>query len=331
MTNVLVLGGTCWLGGEIAKAALARGHDVTCLARGEAGRAPEGVTFVKSDRGGDDPYAEVVDTRWEHVFDVSWQPRFVRGAVDALGPVAGSWTYVSSISIYADQGTDGGDEEGAIREPLDADIADWEVYGEAKARCEQIVGELPNVLIARLGLLGGPGDLSDRFGYWVSRFALAGDEPVLVPDALEQPVQIIDARDTAIWLVDSAAAHVTGIFNVAGPRLTLGEVLDASADAAGFGGDMVLADPEWLTAQDVNPWGGPRSLPVWIPEHHGMMSKKPDRLESTGISRRPLADLLRDSLDYEKSLGLDRPRKAGLTREDELALIAELRIAELRA
>lgn len=321
MTNVLVLGGTCWLGGEIAKAAAARGHDVTCLARGESGEAPAGVTFVKSDRDGADPYAEVMDTRWDHVFDVSWQPRFVRGAVDALGPVSSAWTYVSSISVYADHRAYGGDEDDPIRDPLRADVADWSVYGEAKARCEQIVGELPKVLIARLGLLAGPGDRSDRVGYWVSRFGLAGAGPVLVPDALEQPVQVIDARDTAAWLVESAAAGRTGIFDVAGPRQTLGEIIDVSADVADHDGQKVFADPRWLAEQDVSPWAGPRSLPLWIPDHDGMGSRKAERLAATGIHRRPLADLLRDSLEFERRKGLDRERKAGLNRDDELALI----------
>lgn len=323
MANILVLGGTSWLGGEIAKAAVAREHHVTCLARGESGDAPAAATFVRSDRDGPDPYAEVLDERWDCVFDVSWQPRFVRGAVEALGHVASHWTYVSSVSAYADQSV-GGDEDAPLLEPLDADTADGENYGEAKVACERIVGSRHHTLIARAGLLGGPGDRSDRFGYWVSRFALAGEEPVLVPDAADQPTQTIDAYDLAVWLIESAIANRTGVFNAVGEQLPLGDVIDAAAAVAGFRGEKVSASAKWLSDQQVEPWAGPRSLPLWAPGHDGMGSQKDARIVEAGISRRPVTELITETLDYERSLGLDRERRAGLTRADELALIEQL-------
>jgi 2'-hydroxyisoflavone reductase len=324
MSNVLVLGGTSWLGGEIAKAAVARAHHVTCLARGEAGDVPAGVTFVRADRDDPDAYAGVLDQRWDLVLDVSWQPRFVRGAVEALAHIASHWTYVSSVSAYADV-REGGDEDAPLHEPLEADSADSETYGAAKVRCEQIVRTLPHTIIARAGLLAGPGDRSDRFGYWVSRFALAGDAPVLVPDAPKQPTQVIDARDFAVWLVESAAAKTSGVFNAVGPQEPLHEVIDAAAVAAGFTGEKVPADPEWLAAHDVEPWAGPRSLPLWIPGHDGIGSQNDARIVGTGIRRRPLPELLRETLEYERSLGLDRARRAGLARADELELIEQVR------
>lgn len=116
------------------------------------------------------------------------------GAVDALGPIASHWSYVSSVAVYADQSV-GGDESQPIVDPLEGDVVDPEFYGPAKVACERTVQTLSHTLIARAGLLGGAGDRSDRSGYWVSRFALAGDEPVLVPDATDQPVQVLDARD----------------------------------------------------------------------------------------------------------------------------------------
>ena len=323
MANVLVLGGTSWLGGEIAKAAFAREHNVTCLARGEAGDVPAGATFVRADRDDPDAYADVLDERWDAVFDVSWQPRFVRGAVEALGQVASHWTYVSSVSAYLDQSA-GGDEDAALAEPLDAEEAGWEDYPGAKARCEQIVQTLPHTLIARAGLLGGPGDRSDRFGYWVSRFALAGDGPVLVPDSPGQPAQILGAQDLAVWLVESGTSRTTGIFNAVGEQSTLGQVIDTAAEVAGFTGDKVPADPDWLSEHDVQPWSGPRSLPVWVPDHDGMGSKSGRAVEA-GLQRRSLERLLKETLEYERPLGLDRERRAGLTREVELELIDQVR------
>lgn len=323
MGTILILGGTSWLGGEIAKAAFARGHHVTCLARGESGDVPAGAKLVSADRNDADAYRAVRDTRWDHVFGVSWQPAFVRGAVKALGQVSSHWTYVSSVSVYADQSV-GGDEDAPLLPPLGVDRADPEIYGEAKVACEQIVRKLSHPLIVRPGLLGGPGDRSDRLGYWVSRFALAGNGPVLVPDALDQPVQVLDARDLAVWLVESAAANRTGTFNLVGAQLTLGQVLDASAAVAGFTGAMVRADPDWLTAQGVEPWAGSRSLPLWVPGHDGMGSRR-TRTGDLGLRRRPLVRSLEDTFSWEKSKGLDRDRKAGLGRADELELIDRLR------
>lgn len=248
MANVLVLGGTSWLGGEIAKTAVARGHNVTCLARGGAGDVPAGATFVRADRENPNAYAGVLHERWDHVFDVSWQPRFVRAAVESLGSVTSHWTYVSSVSAYADLEV-GGDEDTPLHEPLDADTATLEDYGPAKVRCEQIVQTLPHTLVARAGLLVGPGDRSDRFGYWVSRFA----------------------------------------------------------------------------AHDVEPWAGPRSLPLWIPGHGGIGSQSDARIVGTGINRRPWTEVLGDTLEYERSLGLGRERRAGLPRAEELMLIKQVR------
>jgi nucleoside-diphosphate-sugar epimerase len=325
MSSVLVLGGTSWLGGEIARKAMHRGHDVTCLARGEAGDPPDGVTFVNADRSLRNAYDEVAGRPWDMVVDVSWQPAFVRRAVEALGGTASHWTYVSSASIYADQSV-GATEDSPLATPLKSDDADWEVYGEAKAACEAIVSTLPSTLIARAGLIVGPGDRSDRFGYWVSRFALAADGPVLVPDVRDLPTQGLDVRDLAHWLVVSAEKGLTGAFNTVGKQTPFPEMLRLSAEVAGHPGDLVLATPEWLEEHNVEPWSGPRSLPLWVPPSHvGMGCVGDTRVLAAGLERRPLIDTLRDTLEFEKRLGLDRKRRAGMSREDELALIAELR------
>ena len=103
MSTVLVLGGTSWLGGQIALHAVTRGHDVTCLARGESGEAPAAATFVRGDRDDPGAYERVRDERWDMVIDVSRQPGQVRSAVEVLGGTASHWTFVSTGSVYADQ------------------------------------------------------------------------------------------------------------------------------------------------------------------------------------------------------------------------------------
>ncbi|MFC5676599.1 NAD-dependent epimerase/dehydratase family protein [Aeromicrobium endophyticum] len=325
MYRMLVLGGTSWLGGRIAHEGVVRGHDVTCLARGESGQAPAGATFVRSDRSQPGAYDDVLDRRWDLVVDLSREPGHVRSAVDALGGVASHWTFVSTGSVYADQSVPLTESS----PPLDAfegDEAPPEKYGEAKVACERAVARLRHHLIVRAGLIGGPGDRSDRLGYYVSRLALAGTDDVLVPDVARQPMQVVDVRDLAAWVVRAAEERATGVVHGAGEPTTVGAIIDASAAVAGSTGRRAPASPGWLLDHDVQQWMGPRSLPLWLPPtHHGMGLMDDTRALELGLRRRPLAETLADVLADERQRGLDRPRRAGLSREDELALLADLR------
>lgn len=324
MTSVLVLGGTSWVGGRIAHEAMSRGHEVTCLARGESGRVPDGAAFVRADRSAAGAYREVVDRHWDAVVDVSRQPGQVRSAVEALGGLASHWTLVSTGSVYADQGG-ALTESSPLLDPLEGEEADAEQYGEGKVACEQAVSGLREHLIVRAGLIGGPGDRSDRLGYYASRFALAPGAAVLVPDVADQPMQVIDVRDLARWIVELAQAGATGIVHGVGEPSSVGELIRSSAEVAGHEGELVAAGPGWLREHDVEPWMGPRSLPLWLPEsHHGMGRMDQARALGLGLARRPLLETLSDTLDDERARGLDRPRQAGLSRPDELELLAAL-------
>ncbi len=319
---MLVLGGTSWVGGQIAQEAATRGHDITCLARGESGRPPEGTAWVRADRDHPDAYREVADRHWDAVVDVSRQPGQVRAAVEALGARASHWTFVSTGSVYADQ-SGPLTETSPLLEPVLGDEATAEEYGQAKVACEQAVRTLPQRLIIRAGLIGGPGDRSDRLGHYVARLDLAGTGPVLVPDVATQPMQVIDVRDLARWIVRSAENRTTGIVHGAGEPTTVGELIALSARVAEFAGRRVGASPEWLRDHDVHEWAGPRSLPLWLPaSHHGMGQMDDSWSRELGLVRRPLTETIADTLADERDRGLDRDRKAGLTRRDELKLLA---------
>ena len=314
--RILVLGGTAWLGGEVARRALERGHSVTCLARGQAGPAPVGATFVASDRSRPTAYGQVSGQEWDLVLDVSWQPGHVRGALEALADGAEQWVYVSSGSVYADHCTPGQDESGPLLPPFEGSQATAEEYGAAKVTCERLctdaVGD--RLLVARAGLIGGYGDLSDRFGYWPGRMALAAGDgaPVLVPAEQDAPVQVVDVGDLARWLVDAGAAGLTGTFDAVGPRRTLAQALEAARAAAGYTGQLVPAPSRWLQQQEVEEFMGPRSLPLWLadPDWAGFSARSGAAASAAGLSSRPLADLAADSLRWERELGLDRGRQA---------------------
>ena len=327
---VLVLGGTQWLGREVVAAALGRGEQVTVLARGESGAFPAGVQVVRADRGEPTAYDAVAGAQWDVVLDVTRQPSHSLGAVTALGARAASWVFVSSASVYAAADSPGDDESAELLPSHDVDDEDGETYGGRKVACERHVLDAvgDRALIARSGLIAGPGDHTDRTGYWPLRFAHPADPDgaVLVPDSALQ-TQVVDVRDLAPWLVDAGLRKATGVVNASGPAIALTDHLAQARAVAGHTGEVVAVDQDWLGSQGVAPWSGERSLPLWLPlpEYAGFMNRRVAAAQELGLVSRPLAETLRDTLEWELRTGPGRPRRAGLAPADETTLIAQAR------
>ncbi len=322
--ELLVLGGTAFLGREIAAQAAGRGWSVTCAARGRSGSFPDDVRSVVLDRDADDGLAPLTDRAWDAVIDLARQPGQVRRAVREL--TTRHWVFVSTANVYADQATRGQDESGPLLPPLDAETMTEPVqYGPAKVACENLVRDTASWTIARAGLIVGPGDSSSRLGYWPWRFAHDRTASVLIPGDPDQPVQLIDVRDLAGWLLDCAEGAVRGAFNACGSPTTLVEVLDAARSVAGHRGRVLTADRDWLVEHRVNPWMGPRSLPLWLGGDQalwGFQDHRNDRALASGLRLRPLADTLTDTLAWEN--GRDEPRAAGLDDADYDELVQAL-------
>ena len=328
--SLLVLGGTAWLGREVVAAARALGQDVTVLARGESGAPPPDVEVVRADRGDPAAYEAVRGRHWDVVVDVSRQPSHVAGAAGALGPRSASWVFVSSSSVYAHDDAPGADEDAELLPAHEADDDGWQTYGGRKVACERRVLDAvgDRALVARSGLIAGPGDHTDRTGYWPLRFAhpASPDGAVLVPDS---PVstQVLDVRDLAAWLVRAGLARATGVVNASGPVVPLGEHLGVARDVAGHDGELVAVDQDWLAAHEVRPWSGERSLPLWLPlpEYAGFMARSTAAAAALGLTSRPLAETLADTLAWEVASGPGRVRRAGLAASDEVDLLARAR------
>ena len=327
--DVLVLGGTQWVGREIAAQALARGHRVTCLARGESGEVADGVEWIRGDRSRSDAYDGLGDRRFDQVVDVSWQPGFVRDALAALAERTAQWTYVSSGSVYADTWTPHADESVALHEPIDGDTATAEQYSGAKVACERAVVAAAGAkaLVARVGLIAGPGDHTDRTGYWAARCARAPGSPLLVPDAATLSTQVVDVRDLAAWLVVSGEERATGTVNAVGPVVAFGDWIALCREVGGHTGEVVTAGREWLEQHGVQEWAGPDSLPMWIsdPRWSGFADRDGAKAAAMGLAARPRREVVADTLAWERERGLDRDRRAGLSAAREAELTGVLR------
>lgn len=322
MTDVLVLGGTGWLSERIARTWTDHGARVTCLSRGSRA-TPAGVTLVRGDRDRPGAYADVAGD-WDHVVDISSRAEHVAAAVAALGAHARQWTYISSMSVYSDDVTVGADESAPVHAAAapgdDYDYAAEKVAAEAQVRTLD-----DRALIVRPGLIVGDGDPSDRFGYWAAAFARAGDDPVVLPPTQGRSAQVIDVDDLAAYVVTASATGVRGAVNAIGDRRPLRDVLLQIRETAGHRGETVVAGEEWLIDHGVEYWVGERSLPLWLPaDMTGFMTRSNAEFYRTGGVLRPLGDTIARVVADELARGVDRERRAGLTRAEEVVLLGEL-------
>jgi 2'-hydroxyisoflavone reductase len=328
--RLLVLGGTVFVSYAIAAEGVRRGHEVVCAARGTSGPVPSGAKLVAVDRDAEAGLEPLAGERFDGVIDVAVMSHpWVARALDALADGAGHWTFVSTVSVYADMLTPGQTASAPLLEPIyehgDVAALSPERYGAIKVASENEVRSRlgDRAFIPRPGLITGPGDRSDRFGYWPARMLRGGR--VLVPDTPSLLTQIIDVRDLATWILDATENHTTGTYDAISHPIPLPEMLRTVADTVGVDVELVPAAPEALEAAKVEAWAGPRSLPLWLPPTHlGMASHDPTPSLEAGLTIRPLPDSITAALDHERTLGLSRPRKAGLTPEEEAEVLATL-------
>jgi nucleoside-diphosphate-sugar epimerase len=323
--RVLVLGGTVYLSRAIAELARDRGHEVTCAARGTS-PAPTGTRFVRIERDAEDGLEPLAGESFDAVIDVARRPSHVRRALRALAAQAGHWTFVSTLSVYADKATLHQDESAPRLDPLppDADDSDMTKYGEAKVACEDLVTEAfgDRAFTIRAGLIGGPGDPNNRFGYWPLRIWRGGE--VLAPGSPDDLVQVIDVADLAGWIVAGAEKGLAGTYNATGPVMPRGEFLTRIAEAVGADCEFTWVDGDFLVAHGVEEWMGPRSLPMWLtPEWGAVMAHDVSAAFVAGLTVRDLAETARTTLNWERGRveAGSHTMAAGLTAEEEAEVL----------
>ncbi|HEV2236745.1 MAG TPA: NAD-dependent epimerase/dehydratase family protein [Ktedonobacterales bacterium] len=330
--RLLILGGTVFLGRHLVEAAVGAGHTVTTFTRGEHPAVlPAGVEQLRGNRDSD--LSALEGRQWDAVIDTSgYFPREIVASMAILAGAVGHYTFISSISAYADFAQVGMTEVaplGTLADPTVEEIT-GETYGPLKALCEGAAqAAMPGrTLVIRPGLIVGPYDPTDRFTYWPHRVAAGG--AVLAPGRPERVVQFIDARDLAAWALRLAERQVTGVYHATGPAapLPFGDLLAACQAVTGASAALTWVGESFLAERGVEPWS---VLPLWIPEsdpsHAGFCRVDCSRALGAGLAFRPLEQTVRDTLDWAATRPADRVWKAGLTREREAELLAAWREA----
>jgi 2'-hydroxyisoflavone reductase len=289
--RLLVLGGTKFLGRHAVAHALEQGHEVTTFTRGKTNPElfPEAEHLTGDRDGGLDALRGRV---WDGVIDTSgYVPDVVRQSAELLRPAVQRYLFVSTISVYSDAE----DEYGGLKLACERVVED--VYGDRSTR-------------VRPGLIVGPYDPTDRFTYWPRRLAAGGD--VLAPGDPAQPVQIIDARDLAEWLVEVALHGPGGTFDATGFQTTLGELLEQLRGDA----SLIWVDGQQVLDAGVRPW---MELPLWLTEDGWpLMQRDVSEAVAAGLTFRPLEETARDTHAWDRAEPGERPT---LTREKEAEIL----------
>lgn len=311
--NILIIGGTRFVGYYLTQVALQRGHTVTLFNRGQSN--PDAFPDVETIIGDRNTDLGKLDGRtWDAVIDTcGYTTAQVQASVAALRDKARVYQFVSTISVYENPD---GDESAvlAMCEP-DAELS-GATYGGLKVHCENAVmaGFPTTHLITRPGLIVGPKDPTHRFGYWLQRIAAGGD--VLAPEPKAGSVQVIDVRDLAAFTIHALESATMGIYNTVGPAepLTMEGFLTKVVETLNPAAKLVWVSGEFLAEQGVEAWS---HLPLWLPAELSMAVSS-RKAELAGLSYRPLAETIRDGLAWQQQLGpLPTHEHAPISRERE--------------
>jgi 2'-hydroxyisoflavone reductase len=315
--RLLVIGGTSFVGRHITERALDEGHTVTLFNRGQTRPdAMAGVEQIHGDRNTD--LSGIAGRHWDATIDVcAYVPRQVRTLLGALGTGAGLYTLISTISVYPENVPAGFDESAPLVEPSYESEVNLELYGALKVGCEltaRAVAGPERLCVVRPGYVVGPYDPTYRFTYWVERVAAGGR--MLGPSA-DQPLQVIDGRDLASFVVGLVESDTADIFQATAPdpAITFSQVLQAIADGIG----RPAPDVQWGDADELLPLSDPG-------ESWGMLSANVGKAVAHGLSWRPLAETAGDTIEWVKAAraaGSYRERPGVLTAEQERQLLRD--------
>ncbi len=320
--KLLVIGGTRFVGRAFVEQAVRHGHDVAVFHRSVS--EPEdfpSVEHLHGDRDGD--LGLLRGRSWDAVLDTcAYIPRAVREASAVLQDFAGHYTLVSTLSVHQDDMPAGSTERAAThRSPFpQTEMVTEETYGPLKMACEhEATGAFGNrCLIIRPGYIVGPHDPSDRFTFYLRRAAGGGE--MAAPGPPDAPLQVIDVRDLAAFMLDRVEAADNGVFGVVGPgqRTVMRDVLETARDVAGADTTFTWVSEEFLDAvgDQAQEW-----FPMWDPRFPGVHTYDAAKAVAAGLRCRPFAETVDDTLAWDQGRGQPDLR-TGLSAETERELLA---------
>jgi 2'-hydroxyisoflavone reductase len=325
--SLLVLGGTGFIGPHLTELALARGWKVTHFNRGK--RAPDGVENVETLHGDRKGQLDALKgRRWDAVVDnTGYIPKYCKLSADLLAPNTGYCLYISSISAYAsfEKPNDVGSPTGTLDDKEQEEITN-ETYGPMKALCEEYVRDAYGARagVVRPGYIVGPLDPTDRFTYWPVRVARGGE--MAAPGTPADPIQIVDVRDLAAFMLDLVDRRAEGTFNAVTPpgALTMGALIDTCLEVTGADTKVTWIDEEFLAGflkpDEMNfaPWGPMRGVEA------GASLTGMEASARAGLKSRALATVVRDTLAWHETRPAERKAelRSGLPPAREAELLA---------
>ncbi|MEE9131549.1 MAG: SDR family oxidoreductase [Phycisphaerales bacterium] len=327
--RLLILGGTGFIGPYVVRHAIQRGHTVTLFNRGRTNTHlfPE-VEKLIGDRDGQ---LDALKNRdWDAVLDnTGYVPRHVRDSAQLLKGSVGRYLFTSTRQVFADFRAPNKKEDApkvTLDDPTSENVS--EHYGALKVRCERAVNEVYGTLatIVRPTAVAGPGDRSDRFTYWPVRINRGGE--VLAPGTQTDPIQYIDVRDLAEFMIRLIENETPGTFNAAGPEadLSVAEFLYGCRAITSANVRFTWVPADFLAEQNVQPR---RSMPLWISPKKKGETRSPvnrDKAVAHGLKFRPLAVTARDTLDWYLSKPQNQQRlRRGISAEREAEVLAAWR------
>lgn len=325
--DILILGGTGFIGPHMVREALIRGHSVSLFNRGRSNRAlfPDLPLYVGDRDGGLDVLR---GHRWDAVIDNSgYVPRHVADSARLLKLATSHYLFISSISVYASFAVPN-NETSPLATIADESVEEvtGETYGALKALCERRAADIidpEDLTIFRPTYICGAGDSTDRFSYWPVRAAQGGE--MLWPGSRQDKVQIIDVRDLAAFAIDCLERQTAGIYNTVTPAggYTMGELHDDCSAVSASDMTATWVDAGFITEQKL---AQGRSLPIWSPakgETAGIPFVDGGRAAEAGLHNRPIRETVRDVLTWWDTLGEERQGslRAGLSAAREAELL----------
>lgn len=334
--NILIIGGTKFLGRHLVNAALKNDHEVTLFNRGKFSQEEfENVEQIHGDRNFD--LKNLGEKTFDAVIDTSgYLPETVKISAEFLKEKVGQYVFISSGSVYPETPEPNYDETTPTAKLSDEQLKQvaeidpkgdlngktlGEHYGALKKLCEEEIERMmPNrVLNVRAGMIVGEFDWTDRFTYWAMRIAKGGE--ILAPGKPENFVQLIDAKDLSEWIISMIETNENGTFNVTSRSLdlTFGKMLDAIKTATGSNAEFVWADENFLKENNVAPWS---EMPFYLPESDdsvkNFLTMNVDKALSKNLKFRPLEETIRDVFNWREKQDFEMKAGISLEREKEL-------------